>query len=332
MIIFGGGSIIPNTGKNILNYLSRIFKNFIYISSFDIGQENMKKYIRIINKEKPKFGYGYPSSWHFLSKYIEKNNLMTPPFKAIFTSSEKLYPHMREKIEEVFKCEVYDTYGLNDGGLSAFECSEHSGLHINPIRSLLEIVDEKGKQIKKGEGKILATSLYNYAMPFIRYDTGNIASVLPPENNCNCNINFRRLKEIVGRIVDFFETPEGKKVHGWFFLYFFWKYCKGIRKYQVIQHDLNKIIIKIVKNKGFSKRQIGKIREIIRKKSNKWEVKIDYVDNIKMSKSGKFKFIINEMRKKMNISICNIGDITLIQYNSISLILIILQEASFSFF
>ena len=66
----------------------------------------------------------------------------------------------------------------------------------------------------------------------------------------------------------------------------------------------------------FTETTIGKIREIIRKKSNKWEVKIDYVDNIKMSKSGKFKFIINEMRKKMNISICNIGDITLIQYNS----------------
>ena len=60
--------------------------------------------------------------------------------------------------------EVYDGYGLNDGGVSAYECPEHAGLHIDTERSIMEVVDGEGHQMNRGDGRILATSLYNYAI------------------------------------------------------------------------------------------------------------------------------------------------------------------------
>ena len=50
---------------------------------------------------------------------------------------------MRETITRVFNCEVFDAYGLFDGGVSAYECSEqHSGLHIDTERSIMELIDD----------------------------------------------------------------------------------------------------------------------------------------------------------------------------------------------
>ena len=201
--------------------------------------------------------------------------------------------NMREKIGDIFNCNVYDAYGLNDGGLGAYECSEHCGLHIDTERSVMEVVDKEGNQLENGEGKILATSLHNYAMPFIRYDTGDLGYIT--DEACRCGRKYKLLKEVVGRSVDIFVTPEGKNIHGWFFLYIFWKYCKGVKEYQVIQEKLDKIVIKIVPEENFDERQLDIIREVIKKRSKGWNVEFKFVNKIERTGAAKYKFIINNM-------------------------------------
>jgi phenylacetate-CoA ligase len=131
---------------------------------------------------------------------------------------------MRENIENTFGCDIYDGYGLNDGGVGAYECSEHSGLHIDMERSIMEIVDKKGHQMEDGVGSILATSLYNYAMPFIRYETGDLGHIIP--TNCGCGRGSRLLKEKLaerGRPCN----TRGKSIHGCFFCISFGNMVKG---------------------------------------------------------------------------------------------------------
>ena len=221
MVILGGTSLV-NIGKksNLVPKIHETARNIRKLSSFDMSDKEMKKYVNVIKSFKPKFIYGYPSAIHFLSTWIENHHVRIYSPLAVFTTAEKLYPNMRKKIEEVFNCDVYDCYGLNDGGVSAYECSEHNGLHIDAERSIMEIVDENGKQLENGEGEIIATSLYNYAMPFIRYDTGDLGHII--DDDCGCGKPYKLLKELVGRSVDILVTPEGKNVHGWFFLYIFW--------------------------------------------------------------------------------------------------------------
>ena len=96
---------------------------------------------------------------------------------------------------------VFDTYGLNDGGVSAYECQKHNGMHIDYERSILECADNNGHNIKNAEGKILATSLFNFAMPFIRYDTEDIGII--SDNYCSCDCKRPLLIKMLGRKTDY---------------------------------------------------------------------------------------------------------------------------------
>lgn len=293
MIFLAGASLDVGTKSNLITKAHEIARNIRKLSSFDMGEVEMGSYVRTINSYKPKFIRGYASSIYFFSKWVKDNNLSIDKPLAVLTTAEKLYPHMRKMIEGVFDCEVYDGYGLNDGGISAFECSEHSGLHIDMERSVMEVVEKDGHQLDEGDGRILATSLHNYAMPFLRYDTDDIGHII--QENCSCGRGYRLLRELVGRSVDVLITPEGKSIHGWFFLYVFWEYCKGIKEYQVVQEKLDKIVIKIVPGNDFDGVQLHEIRETIRKRSGGWDVEFKFVDKIERTGAGKYKFIMNKM-------------------------------------
>ena len=292
-VFLAGSSLGFDTRSRLTTFIHETARNLRKLSSFDMGTDEMQKYSQIINSFKPKIIRGYASSIYFYAKWIEESNLKIHSPTAIFTTSDNLFPYMRAKISEVFGCEVYDGYGLNDGGVSAYECSEHAGLHIDAERSIMEVVDDEAHQMNHGIGQILATSLYNYAMPFIRYDTGDNGHII--EDVCNCGRGYPLLKEIAGRTTDILFTPEGKNVHGWFFLYIFWDYGKGIKEYQVVQETLKRIAIKIVPEEGFDESQLDRIREVVSKRSPGWDIEFEYVDMIERSRAGKYKFIINNI-------------------------------------
>jgi phenylacetate-CoA ligase len=189
---------------------------------------------------------------------------------------------------------VFDGYGLNDGGLSAFECSEHSGMHIDTERGLLQVVSDDGSIIDNGEGSITATSLINYAMPLIRYSTGDVCEI--SNSTCACGRSTRLITEIKGRSVDVFYTPDKKLVHGWYFLYVFWEYCKGIKEYQVIQNKIDLIEVKIVPDKDFNPSILNDVRRVITATYPSWSIEFKIVDKIPLTNAGKYKFIISNVR------------------------------------
>jgi len=292
MVFFGGSSLRITTGSSLSRFSHEISRNIRMLSSFDMDEENLIKYVHTINKFRPKFMYGYASSFYFFAKWLEQNGLEVHAPKAIFTTAEKLFPNMRKKIEDAFRTEVYDAYGLNDGGVSACECSEHLGLHIDMERAIMEVVDENGDQIESGQGRIIATSLHNHAMPFIRYDTGDIGHVIL--DICGCGRQYKLLKEVVGRQQEILSTPDGKHIHGEFFTHIFWE-IDGVKEFQVIQRNSDRLIIRIVPDENFDKKQLEVIKEIIRKRSELWQIDFEFPDKIERTRAGKYKFVIKEI-------------------------------------
>lgn len=293
MVFLAGTSLDVGTRSGMINKAHEITRNIRRLSSFEMGPEDMQKYAETVSSFKPKFIRGYASSINFFADFINEINIEIPAPKAVFTTAEKLMPNMRKNIEDTFGCEVYDNYGLNDGGVGAYECPEHNGLHIDTERSIMEIADDDGKQLEEGAGRILATSLYNYPMPFIRYETGDIGHIL--NEKCTCGRGSRLLKEIMGRTVDILVTPDGRHVHGYFVLYIFWEYGEGIKEYQVIQKEVDKLFIRIVTEDDFDEKQLDRITEVIKSKSDEWDVEFRFVDEIERTKAGKYKFIISEL-------------------------------------
>lgn len=292
MVFLAGTSLDVGRGSRLSSTAQEIARNILKLSSFDMGDPEMRQYATILASSKTRFLRGYASSIYFFARWLEENDVSVPALDAVFTTAEKLFPHARMTIERVFGCRVYDNYGLNDGGISAFECSEHAGLHIDSERGLMEIVDRNDRPINEGEGRILATSLYNFAMPFIRYDTGDAGVVA--DDICPCGRPYPLLKEILGRQQEMLFTPGGGSVHGGFINHIFWQF-PHVKEFQVVQKEIGTLIINIVPEPSFEEKEMDEMRMLLDSQGKGWDVQFRLVDEIDRSRAGKYKYIINEM-------------------------------------
>src|SRR4051812_26338322 len=112
---------------------------------------------------------------------------------------------LREAIEHAFGLTALDIYGLSEvmgPGVSA-ECVEgRDGAHVNEDHFLVEVVDpQSGEPLPDGVvGELVFTTLTKEALPFLRYRTGDLASVT--REPCACGRTFARMSRVVGRTDD----------------------------------------------------------------------------------------------------------------------------------
>ncbi len=293
MVFLAGSSLGVKTQHPIVTKVHELVRNVRKFSSYEMGEAEMQQLAGLLTSFRPLFVRGYPSALHLFSQWVDQNDVPIPFPEAVFTSAEPLFPHMRKSIGDVFNCEVFNTYGLHDGGVSAYECPEHAGLHIDTERSILEVVDQDHRQLVEGEGTILATSLYNYAMPFIRFSTDDEGTLIDAE--CACGRHSKQLNGVLGRTADILVTPEGKNIHGWFFNHLFYASGHGIKEYQVTQTAIDQLVIKLVLDESFDGTNLETIKKSIAAKSAGWNVQFKEVDTINRTRAGKFKFIVNDM-------------------------------------
>lgn len=291
MAVFAGSQLVPSTKSHLIKKIKGWVINTKYFSSFDMSERYLDNVVGSLNKFKPDFLRGYASSTFLLAKHIADKNLQLKfEVKGVFTSSEVLFDYQRALIEEVFTCKVFNQYSLNDGGASIFECEKHNGLHIDMFRSIVEVAGEEGKQVNTGTGHILATSLHNYAMPFIRYDTGDMGIL--SDKKCACGREMPLLEKIVGRTTDYLKFSNGAIVGSPVLTTVFREF--DVVQYQVVQKDSNTILLNIIKGPSYSKDDEVKIRDIFYAHVGCIGINFNYVNKIEMTRTGKWKFIINE--------------------------------------
>ncbi len=291
-VFLAGTSLNVGIKPTLSQKVHELARNIRMLSSFDMGELEMRQYAAVLQSFKPRFITGYASAIDLFSRWLQSSRILDVHLDGVFTTSEKLFPHQRKNIAEAFGCEVYDTYGLNDGGVSAFECPHHTGLHIDTDRSVMEVVDDEGRQMRSGEGRILATSLHNYAMPFIRYVTGDLGRIVDEE--CGCGREYPLLKEVIGRSTDILVTPDGRNIHG-LFLSSVFDHCIGVKGYQIVQKNKKDIIIRIVPEDSYSEGQEAVVRQMVNARVPEWDIEFRYVDEIERTEGGKMKLIISEV-------------------------------------
>ena len=105
----------------------------------------------------------------------------------------------RGQIEQLWGAPVYDCYGTNECGSIAADCAERSGMHVYEDALVVEVADQDTmKPCAPGEkGTIFVTSLFKYAAPIIRYDSGDVSAFAP--GVCACGSTHSRLEAIFGR-------------------------------------------------------------------------------------------------------------------------------------
>jgi phenylacetate-CoA ligase len=273
--------------------------NTAICSVYRLDPATIRRFIDGINHKPPRLIVGYTNSLIEIAKFAEQEGLKVRKQNAIISSAGTLFPEFRETIERVFQCRVYNRYGSREVGDVACERPGFDGLWVPPWGNYLEIVDPDCQPLPNGvEGEILITSFSNHAMPLIRYQIED-RGVLAPANSKNHPKVGQVLEKITGRTVETYVNVRGETVDPSHFMPIVYHH-KWIRKYQVVQKSPTCITYRIVKTAGDPPQEdIDNIIRFGKRIMNDpaCEIRFEYVDDIMPTSSGKFRFLINEMKQ-----------------------------------
>ena len=269
-----------------------------YLNAFRMTPARMRSFIDLLNAHPPKLIIAYAQAIYELAQFAEREAIAVVPQSSILTSAGTLYSFMREKLEAVFACEVFDRYGSREVGDIACECQAHAGLHIFPWTNYVEIVDDEGRSVPNGvEGNIVVTCTTNFAMPLIRYAIGD-RGILSPREECRCGRRGQILEKVLGRTVDAFQTKDGTLIDGEYFTHLLY-FRDWVHKFQVVQTAHSRIVFKIVRSgAGCEAYELDEITEKTRAvMGSDCTVEFEFTADIPPSASGKYRYTISEVQR-----------------------------------
>jgi phenylacetate-CoA ligase len=265
------------TFKQVLRGVLR--ERSLVLNTFDLDEALLEKYLKYYNLFKPPIVRGYASSLYYVARYLEGNKLKIHRPRAMSSSTEVLHPRMRETIERVFGCKVFDSYGCREISQIATECEAHNGLHIVFVN---QYVEQDGQDI-------IVTRLNNYVMPFIRYKVGDLASAID-YSPCSCGRMSPRIVSLVGRDNDNIELPNGKVINGEFFEFLFFGIPSVIQYQVVFKRSTGRLQIKL--HLSESSDTIGTmLKQTMADKFGFNAVDVEYSDSFDKTPTGKLRFV-----------------------------------------
>ena len=273
-----------------------ILNRSVYIYSKSMNEEDILMIIDKIKKTKIKVVRGYPASLYLIARYCNKNNINDINLHCVNTTSEPLYPNMRDMIESQFHCKIFDSYGA-EGAPVISECENHKTYHISDENAIVEFL-RNDEIVNEGYAKMVFTDLTNYATPFVRYDIKDFAVI--GDQNCECGRGLQTIDKIEGRDTDILITPSGKYITFYFFAGYF-EFQDYIDMFQVTQTELDEFTLKIVPNENFNTELLEKTRkDIIKILGEDVKLNIESVNYIPLTSSGKRRFFIRDKKVPLN--------------------------------
>ena len=185
---------------------------------FDLSDKVLEGVFNHFKTKKFDYINGYTSSIVLFGKYLQARNIILtdvcPTLKVCMVTSEMLFEEDKVLLEKYLGVPIVNEYGASELDLIAFQNTKGEW-QVNSETLFVEILDENNRPVPNGvEGKIVITSLYNKAHPFIRYEIGDVG-VLDEKSTAKHPI----LKKLIGRTSDVALLPSGKKSPGLTFYY-----------------------------------------------------------------------------------------------------------------
>ncbi|MHB8132779.1 MAG: phenylacetate--CoA ligase family protein [Anaerolineaceae bacterium] len=263
-------------------------ENMAYCSIYHLSEKFIPYYLDFLNQYKPKVIMGYPSALYTIARNIKDNNQTIPPAKMIVTTSETVTHQVRELLEEVWGCKLFDRYGAVESCLFVGQC-EKGKYHTSPDIGIIEIVDPEGLPCKQGVlGEIICTGLHNTLQPLLRYKIGDVGR-WSENQQCECGRLTPIMEGIDGRIEDMCITPDGREMLRFDTIF---KGIETIKQAQIIQEKMDLFRILIIPTYNFTKKDEDKIKQNAKNHLGELSVIVDKVDVIPLSASGKFRSVI----------------------------------------
>jgi phenylacetate-CoA ligase len=291
-----GGQIL-NAKKRVRSFVINFICNRKYLPARDMSDEKLLSFYRELRGFKPLFLYGYPTAIFRLATFIKDNGLPgdTLGIKFAVCHGEELELLQREMIAGIFKCRVINGYGAGEVGIIAYECPAGS-MHIPAESIYVETVESPEGGLNDGLKEIVVTDLHNFAMPLIRYRIGDLGLVAGQK--CSCGRSLPVFAIIKGKLREFIDTPDGRKVHTVVFNDIFKEFIAlggKVDEWQVMEEGPGLLQVNLVKREDISDFHMKFLHQRFETVLGKQvEVKFRSVQEIVKQPSGKFRAFIRK--------------------------------------
>lgn len=283
--------------------LKDFFKNSYRFTIFDLSDEVLERVLLKFQSKKFDYINGYTSSIVLFAKFLQKKNIVLtsvcPSLKCCVVTSEMLFEEDKILMEKQFGVPIVNEYGASELDLIAFQ-SRNVGTkdewQVNSETLFVEILDENNNVLPNGkEGRIVITSLYNKAHPFIRYDIGDVG-ILDEKSTFKKPI----LKKLIGRTNDIAILPSGKKSPGLTFYYVTKSIIEddgNVKEFVIKQTKIDTFEVEYVSKNALTEIQIRDIEKAITAYLESG-LNFSFIRKEKLtrSKSGKLKQFVSMMK------------------------------------
>lgn len=279
-VTIGGKVLHRNQNTTDIGRLDR-YSNNLYLSNYHLSFTNALRYIETIESYDPVFIEAYPHAITTLAKRLkfEGRKYKALSLRGIITSSENIPSDDRAQVEKEFCCPLVNQYG--NAEMSIFGYSLGDRMSYPGRYSQSEFIKNDNEVYE-----IVSTSIVNYVMPLIRYKTGDTVSKVYKNSIFGAETSL-----VEGRTEDFLLLPDGRKITQFNPV----SNINNVIQAQIIQESPYAINILLLPTEHFTnKDKLLLIENCNLKLGDDVVVKITETDQFKLSKSGKFTFIIRE--------------------------------------
>lgn len=268
-------------------------ENIVPIDVTQLSDKNISILVDNFNKVSTKQAFlGYASALESICRCIENSEFENKNIKnvsSIIAMSEGLSEYAKKSIHKYFGKYPVSRYSNVENGIIAQQLPDGSNSFVvNWASYCVEILEmDSNNRAELGKpGRIVITDYFNYSMPIIRYDTGDIGTLDWDENKQRII-----LSKVEGRKMDLVFNTNGNLVSSFTITNNMWLYPE-IKQYQFIQTDKKSYLFKL-NLEGKFEREALLISEFKNYFGLDANISVEYVDEIPLLNSGKRKKVMN---------------------------------------
>ncbi len=294
------GDFIGSTSRPYRFHFEGLYRSLL-LSSYRLSCDTYDLYKRRILDFEPAFFHAYPSSISMFADLVVENGDegCFKSVKGILTASENLYQWQKDKLSVAFpNVRVFDFYGHAEKVILASMCEHTDQYHIWPFYGVTEILDKMNQTVAEGDaGELVGTSFWNYATPFIRYRTMDVAR--KERIGCpKCGRQLQLLERIEGRLHEFIVSRAGRYIsmtainmHDSIF--------DNVRQFQFYQDIPGRVVLRVVKKPTYSEDDTRRIYTGLKRKLGEdMDLEIQHTSEIPRTRLGKHRFLEQKLRLK----------------------------------
>lgn len=301
------------------------------VDAYKSSERLFDEYVARIARYRPRILRGFPEMLFLLAEAAERKGVRDIRPVSVISNSDKVHGFQRKYIEQVFQAPVFDYYSCPESGAFAFQCEKRDGYHLALEHGFVEFADESWNPIdftagtSPVTGAIVSTNLDNMAMGFIRYVTGDFASVRGtagpsvsnaggagaladlPGRACNCGRGLPVIESVEGRAHSLIITRDGRYLHGVLFELLF-LHTETLRdlgqwvdRIQFVQETADLVVVNVLRQREGTGAAVQEetlsqaVAEVKQLLGPGMSVEVRFVDHIQQPPSGKRQLVVSKV-------------------------------------